>query len=341
MIKIEEHVSLARMNTFGMDVRARFFAEIRSKEDLASLMDTPVFRDHRRLILGGGSNMLFVRDFDGLVIHNLLHGRRVLRENEKEVVVEAGSGELWHELVMHCVAQNWGGIENLSLIPGTVGAAPMQNIGAYGVEIKQVMERVDGVDLNTGEHRHLTPEECQFGYRDSVFKHALQKIFFISSITLRLTKNTHRLDTRYGAIREVLEQKKITSPTLRDISDAVIHIRKSKLPDPSVIGNAGSFFKNPTVPANVSEKLQQAYPTMPSYPSENQMVKIAAGWLIEQCGWKGKRIGKVGVHEQQALVLVNYGGGTGEEILALSEEIRASVEQKFGITLTTEVNIIS
>lgn len=340
MITLKENEPLHHLNTFGVDARARYFAEVRNAVDLDALRNHPALQDCRRLVLGGGSNILFTRDFDGLILRNAMKGIRVLSEDNDAVVVEAASGENWHELVMHCLAQNWGGLENLSLIPGTAGAAPIQNIGAYGVEVKQVLEAVDGIDLVNGAHRRFTPDECQFGYRESVFKHSLKEIFFISSITLRLTKKNHRLDTNYGAIQEVLEQKKITAPTPRDVSDAVVAIRKSKLPDPAVIGNAGSFFKNPTVPKSMADLIHGTNPSMPFYPTDNQSVKIPAGWLIEQCGWKGKRVGRVGVHPKQALVIVNYGGGTGEEILALSEEIRASVKKKFDVELSTEVNII-
>jgi len=340
MLKLKEHESLLHLNTFGINARARYFAEVGDAGELDDLRRHPVLRDHRRLILGGGSNILFTGDFDGVIIRNVMKGIRVVSEDNDTVVVEAASGENWHALVLYCLEQNWGGLENLSLIPGTAGAAPIQNIGAYGVEVKQVLEAVDGIDLVTGAHRRLNPDECQFGYRESVFKHSLKEIFFISSITLRLTKKNHRLDIKYGAIREVLEQKKITAPTPRDVSDAVVAIRRSKLPDPAVIGNAGSFFKNPTVSADTAELIKRTQPSMPSYPSDNQSVKIPAGWLIEQCGWKGKRVGRVGVHPQQALVLVNYGGGTGEEIIALSKEICASVKKKFNVELMTEVNII-
>ncbi|MBL7851011.1 MAG: UDP-N-acetylmuramate dehydrogenase [Cyclobacteriaceae bacterium] len=340
MIELKEHTPLLHLNTFGVDVRARYFAEVADTASLEELRMLPVMRDQPRLILGGGSNILFTRDFQGLVIHNTMKGMRIVAEESDYVHVEAASGENWHGLVLYCLDRNWGGLENLSLIPGTTGAAPIQNIGAYGVEIKQVIECVDGIDLSSGQHRRLTPDECQFGYRESVFKHALREKFFISSITLRLTKKNHRLDTQYGAIREVLEQRRITSPTPRDVSDAVIAIRRSKLPDPAVVGNAGSFFKNPTVTAKVAESIRGEYPSMPSYPTENQYVKIPAGWLIEQCGWRGKKVGRVGVHPQQALVIVNYGGGTGAEIVALSEEIRASVRKKFQVELMTEVNIV-
>lgn len=340
MITLHEHAPLLRLNTFGIDANARYLVEVTDDASLEELLRHPVFHDQQRLVLGGGSNILFTRDFDGLILHNRMQGIRVTGEDDETVTVKAASGENWHSLVMYCLDRNWGGIENLSLIPGTTGAAPIQNIGAYGVEIKQVIESVEGIDLESGQHRQLAPAECQFGYRESVFKRTLKEKFFISSITLRLTKKSHRLDTQYGAIREVLEQKKITAPTPRDVSDAVISIRRSKLPDPAVIGNAGSFFKNPAVPESVAALIRREHPTMPSYPAENQNIKIPAGWLIEQCGWKGKRAGRVGVHPQQALVLVNYGGGSGEEILALSQEISASVKRKFDVELTTEVNIV-
>lgn len=340
MITVQEHISLRHLNTFGIDARARYFAEIGDLISLQELIGTPIFQKQRRLILGGGSNILFTGDFDGLVMLNRMPGIRIVEQSAAAVVVEAAAGEVWHSFVTHCIGQGWGGIENLSLIPGTVGAAPIQNIGAYGVELKSVLEWVDGVDLLTGKPRRLKRDECQFGYRDSTFKHTLRENFFISSITLRLTRNNHRLDTRYGAIQEVLEQRKIKTPTVKDISDAVIFIRQSKLPDPVVIGNAGSFFKNPTVPQSLANSLRERHPKIPTYPVDNQNVKIPAGWLIEQCGWKGKKVGNAAVHEHQALVLVNLGGASGQEILSLSEKILASVREKFDINLTTEVNIL-
>lgn len=340
MIALRENVSLRLLNTFGVEARARYFVEVTGLGELDELLQHPVIRDQRRLILGGGSNVLFTRDFEGLVIRVRIRGTQVMEETGDHVLVSLGAGEVWHESVMHCIRHDWGGIENLSLIPGTVGAAPIQNIGAYGVELMQVIHSVDGVDLTTADRRTLAPDECLFGYRDSVFKHGLKENFFISSITLRLTKVTHQMNVAYGAIRELLERKKITSPTIRDVSDAVIEIRRSKLPDPAVIGNAGSFFKNPVVTPEIASEIKRAFPKIPFYPAENQYVKIPAGWLIEQCGWKGKRNGNVGVHTQQALVLVNYGNGTGEEIVELSKQIQQSVKEKFNIALTTEVNII-
>ncbi len=340
MIALKENVSLRPLNTFGVEARARYFVEVNNRGELDELLKHPVLRDQRRLILGGGSNVLFTRDFDGLIIRVRIKGTELSEEKRDYVLLSIGAGEVWHEMVMHCIEHDWGGIENLSLIPGTVGAAPIQNIGAYGVELMQVIHAVDGVDLATAVRRTLTPDECGFGYRDSIFKHALKENFFISSITLRLTKVTHQMNVAYGAIREQLEQKKIVSPTIRDVSDAVIAIRRSKLPDPAVIGNAGSFFKNPVVTPDVAAEIKRVFPKIPFYSAENQYVKIPAGWLIEQCGWKGKRNGNVGVHAQQALVLVNHGKGTGEEIVELSKQIQQSVKEKFNIALATEVNII-
>jgi UDP-N-acetylmuramate dehydrogenase len=243
-------------------------------------------------------------------------------------------------LVLHCVKNNWGGIENLSLIPGLVGAAPIQNIGAYGTEIKNMITQVEAIDLKTGLTKLFTNEECCFGYRESVFKNALREKYFISSITLTLTKKNHRLNTSYGAIHETLSSMNIEQPTIKSISDAVIAIRQSKLPDPRVIGNAGSFFKNPSITVNHYQSLQKTNTTIPSYPSANQEVKVPAGWLIEQCGWKGKKINHVGVHPKQALVLVNYGDGKGEDVFDLAVKIASSVKEKFNIELTPEVNII-
>ncbi len=337
---IHENVSLQHFNTFGTRAMARYLVNLSSEEELLELSKEPLFARSPRLILGGGSNILFTKDFDGLVMKVDILGKTLVEETDDFVLVKVGAGEPWHPFVLHCISQGWGGIENLSLIPGTTGAAPIQNIGAYGVEIKKVIEYVDGVDLTTGNHQRFTRDECRFGYRESVFKHDLRENIFISSITLRLTKKNHLLDTHYGAIREVLDRNKITRPTIKEISDAVVSIRQSKLPDPKVVGNAGSFFKNPTVSVAQADVIRKSHPAMPVYPVDNQNVKLPAGWLIEQCGWKGKRIGHVGVHEQQALVLVNFGEGNGEEIFQLATKIQASVHEKFGVSLMTEVNII-
>jgi UDP-N-acetylmuramate dehydrogenase len=340
MIRIEENVNLRPYNTFGIEAKARYFCKISSEAQLIELMDTHIYENEPHLILGGGSNVLFTKDYAGLVIKVDLKGIRIENETDETVLLKAMSGEAWHDLVVHCVQHQWGGIENLSLIPGTVGAAPIQNIGAYGVEIKEVIQKVEGIDLITRANTSFNNDECRFGYRESIFKHQLKGNFFISSVTLSLTKKNHRLNTSYGAITDTLKAMNITQPTLTSISHAVMQIRKSKLPDPAVIGNAGSFFKNPTITRMEYENLKKQFPQIPGYHSVNQEVKIPAGWLIEQCNWKGKRINNVGVHTQQALVLVNYGNGNGEEIFQLANQIQSSVMEQFNIRLLPEVNLI-
>ncbi len=339
-IKIEENVSLKPYNTFGIDVSAKYLCHIATPEQLIELMAGDLYRNEAKYILGGGSNTLFTKYFDGLIIRVDLKGYRITEESENHVNVEVNAGENWHGFVMKAVRNNWGGVENLSLIPGTMGAAPMQNIGAYGAEIQNLVEKVDGIDVETGSSRAFSNSQCEFGYRESVFKRGLNKKIFISSVTLRLTKKNHAMNTSYGAIRETLETMKVTEPTIQSISEAVIKIRRSKLPDPEEVGNAGSFFKNPTIDVDQFNELRKINSTMPSYPIDNQNIKIPAAWLIEQCGWKGKTINNIGVHPKQALVLVNYGGGNGHEVLALSEKIQASVFEKFQIMLTPEVNIL-
>jgi UDP-N-acetylmuramate dehydrogenase len=340
MISIEEDVDLRPYNTFGISERARYFATIHSEQDFRQLISHPIYLNNPVFILGGGSNVLFTKAFQGLVIHAMLKGIQISNETDDEVWVKAAAGENWHSLVMHCVASNYGGIENLSLIPGSVGAAPIQNIGAYGVELKDSLYQVEGLDVQTGASRTFSNTECRFGYRDSFFKQELKGKIFISSITLRLTKKNHQLHTGYGAIQDTLKQLNITHPTIRSVSDAVIRIRSSKLPDPSHLGNAGSFFKNPEVSESFYGELKKSYPTLPGYKIENQQVKLPAAWLIEHCGWKGKRLENVGVHDKQALVLVNFGGATGDAVLQLAREIQSSVKVKFGIELQREVNIL-
>ncbi len=340
MIDIEENVSLLPYNTFGIEAKTRFFCRIHTIPQLQELIQSSRYEKESRLILGGGSNILFTKKFEGLVIKMEIMGMEVVRENDELISIRVGSGESWHNFVMHCVNQNLGGIENLSLIPGTVGAAPMQNIGAYGVEIKDRVETVEGVDASTGTLHSFTNDECRFEYRESAFKQQLKEKYFISSVTLSLTKKNHQLNISYGTIRDTLKQHRVTEVTVKAISDAVIEIRQAKLPLPSELGNAGSFFKNPTIIQEHYQHLKNDFPSIPSYPSENQKVKVPAGWLIEQCGWKGKRINNVGVHQHQALVLVNYGGGTGEEIFQLAMQIQSSVNEKFGVLLATEVNIV-
>jgi UDP-N-acetylmuramate dehydrogenase len=338
MIAVQKNVSLKSYNTFGIDAKAKYFREVKSLDDFSGLIQTELFKKERSLILGGGSNVLFRKDFDGLVIHNAILGRDVVHENDNSIDLKVHSGELWHDTVIHCVSNNWGGLENLSLIPGTVGAAPMQNIGAYGVEAREVIEIVEAVELSTGRMKTFTNQQCKFGYRESIFKNDLKEKFFISSVTLTLTKKNHRITTSYGAIADTLSKMNIMQPTIKNVSDAVIKIRTEKLPDFNTIGNAGSFFKNPEITERQLSKLQRDFPTVPHYAA-NQGVKVPAGWLIEQCGWKGKTFGKVGVHHKQALVLVNRGGASGDEIFTLAMKIISSVSEKFSITLTPEVII--
>lgn len=340
MIRIQENVQLKPFNTFGIRANARHFVSLSASDDLFELQQTDLFKNEPRLILGGGSNVLLTHDFNGLVIHNNLKGIQSTHETDETITLKVASGEVWHPFVMHCVQHNWGGVENLSLIPGTMGAAPMQNIGAYGVEVQEVIDYVEGINLTSGLHRVFNRDECRFGYRESIFKHELKEKIFISSVTLTLTKKNHRLRTDYGAIQDTLHEMHVTEPTIQSISKAVIHIRSKKLPDPGVIGNAGSFFKNPTITQQHYASLKSTWPDMPGYNSVNQLVKVPAAWLIEQCGWKGKRVGDAGVHHHQPLVMVNYNNATGEEILSLAMHVRASVQEKFEITLTPEVNIV-
>jgi len=291
------------------------------------------------LILGGGSNMLFTKDFEGLVVHNKIKGIELVEENEKTVLIRVGGGEIWHELVLWCIEQGYAGIENLSLIPGSVGAAPIQNIGAYGVELKDVFERLDAFNLSTAVLETFHLDDCAFGYRDSVFKKEAKGRYFITRVFLRLSKQAD-FNISYGAIQQVL-QKSQTPLSIRSISDAVIQIRSQKLPDPKKTGNAGSFFKNPIVDNVTVKLLQKVYPSVPAYPVDENNSKLAAGWLIDQIGWKGHRKGDAGIHKKQALVLVNYGNATGQEIWNLAKEVQDSVQEKFGILLEPEVNILT
>lgn len=333
---MQEGVSLKPYNTFGIDVKARLFAAFHSLEELQDLL--PSLRRIPFLLSGGGSNMLFTQDFDGIFVRNRILGIEEVVRSENEVVVSAGAGENWHQFVQHCVSLGYGGLENLSLIPGCVGASPMQNIGAYGVEIKDVIEYLDAVEIATGNMKRFFAEDCAFGYRESVFKRQLKNEYIICSVAFRLSLNP-KVNTSYGVIEAELERMSVINPSIKDVSQAVINIRKSKLPDPTVLGNAGSFFKNPVVPEAILDKIRSTYKKVPSYPAGEGTVKLAAGWLIEQAGWKGKRFGAVGVHELQALVLVNYGGGTGKEVYDLSQEIIEDIQQKFGVSLEREVNI--
>lgn len=334
---IEENVNIAPYTTFGISANAKSLAVFSSTEELQKLLDKNSGRNIT--VLGGGSNVLFTQDYDGLILVNRIKGISIVRENKNEVYVKVGAGENWHELVLHCIEKRWGGIENLSLIPGSVGASPMQNIGAYGVEIKDVFEELTAMNVETLKEETFDHAQCQFGYRESVFKRALKGKYIITSVTYRLTKNPE-VNTSYGAIEKELERKNIVSPTIKDVSDAVIAIRRSKLPDPKEIGNAGSFFKNPVVKKEVLEKIQVNYPNAPFYPIDDAFVKVPAGWLIDTAGWKGKRFGSFGVHVNQALVLVNYDYAKGSDIYELSQQILDDIQDKFGILLEREVNII-
>jgi len=333
---MQEGVSLKPYNTFGIDVRAATFAKFQSIEALIELL--PTIRSTETIISGGGSNMLFTKNFDGLFAKNCLLGIKEIERTDTTIILEAGAGEVWHDFVLYCVDHGYGGLENLSLIPGCVGASPMQNIGAYGTEIKDTFEYLDALEISTGTMKRFYLNDCAFGYRESVFKRELKNQFIICSVAFRLSLNP-TVNTSYGVIEAELTAMGIESPSIKDVSNAVIRIRQSKLPDPKQLGNAGSFFKNPVVSAGILATIEQSYENVPSYPANDGMVKLAAGWLIEKAGWKGKRLGPVGVHERQALVLVNYGEGTGSEVYNLSEQIIEDIKQKFGVSLEREVNI--
>ena len=318
MISIEENVSLRHFNTFGIEATARHYVAVQSTDALREAVLQAEYP--KKFILGGGSNILITQPIKDLVIHMDIKGKMILWEDEESVTLKVMAGEVWHPFVLWTIEQGYGGIENLSLIPGQVGTAPIQNIGAYGVEIKDVFVSCEAMELATGKMRTFTREECQFGYRDSYFKQEGKGKYVITSIVLRLTKKDHDIHTDYGAIREELEKRKIDDPGIRDVSEAVIAIRSSKLPDPDALGNSGSFFKNPVISEAAYSELKQRYADVPGYPQSNAMVKVPAGWLIESCGFKGKRDGDAGVYEKQALVLVNHGKATGAALLALSEK---------------------
>lgn len=339
MISISENIPLIQLNTFHINVYCAHYTGIGSVEEFRELQQHKLYKNMKRMILGGGSNVLFRSNFDGIVIKNNITGIEKVAEDEKHIYVKSGAGENWHSFVMHCIMNDYAGLENLSLIPGNVGASPMQNIGAYGVEIKDHFHELEAIDLESGELVKFTNGECEFGYRESVFKRKYKDRFLIASVTYRLDK-VPGFNTSYGAIEQELEKAGVKEISIRAISDAVIRIRSSKLPDPRVVGNAGSFFKNPEVDAATHERLKKEFPSIVAYALENGNYKLAAGWLIEQAGWKGKRFGDAGVHTQQALVLVNYGTATGNEIFDLSQRILDSVKEKFGVTLEREVNII-
>ncbi len=340
-MKIRRNYNLAKLNTFGISANARFFVELNNEADLKELFKALEFKNNKKLFLGGGSNVLFTKDFDGLVVLNKLKGIEILKEDSKSVVIKCMGGEIWHDLVIFATKRGYWGIENLSFIPGTVGAAPMQNIGAYGAELANVLTNVEAYNLESGEENKkkiFGREECELGYRDSIFKNRLKGKYFITAITITLSK-IEKKNITYKILQEYLEKNKIEIKNSKDISDTVAFIRKTKLPDPVIIGNAGSFFKNVFVELATLEKLQKTYPQIPHF-NEEGIIKIPAGWLIEQCGWKGRKIGNVGVHDKQALVLVNHGGASGEEVKNLAEQIITSVNARFGLELVPEVNLI-
>lgn len=335
---IQENISLKPFNTFGIDANASNFVEVSTMEDLKQVL---ALQNHpNKLILGGGSNMLLTQDFNGLVIHINLKGIELVAEDDDFVFVKANAGEVWHEFVMYCIQNDFGGVENLSLIPGNVGTAPIQNIGAYGVELKDVFHACEAISIENKTIETFKKTDCHFDYRNSVFKQEAKGKYIITSVTFKLTKRNHQLHINYGTIASQLAVMHIENPTIQDISKAVIDIRESKLPNPKVIGNSGSFFKNPMVSKVHYDKLLLNFPDMPSYPVSEEAVKIPAGWLIEKAGFKGKRFGDYGVHKNQALVLVNYGNAKGSDILKLSELIQKTIERLFDISIEAEVNIL-
>ncbi len=337
-MNIQENISLKNYNTFGIDVKAKFFVEITGLVQLQKALELKAYP--KKFIISGGSNMLLTKDIDALVMHIQLKGITVVEEDEDSVEVKVMAGENWHDLVMWSLEQGYGGLENLSLIPGNVGTAPIQNIGAYGVELKDLFVSCAAMDVKTGELEGFDNEACEFGYRDSIFKNKAKGKYIITSVVLKLTKKNHVLHTGYGSIENELKNRGIVHPTIQDISDAVIAIRRSKLPDPEEIGNSGSFFKNPIISKKAFDKFIKRNPNAPFYEVDENQYKIPAGWLIEQCGFKGKRFGDAGVHEKQALVLVNHGNASGKEILDVAQKIQEEVQKTFKIKIRPEVNII-
>lgn len=331
------NVSLRPFNTFGIEAGAEYYAPVYAVSELQALIREQA--DAPLRILGGGSNVLLTGNLPGRLLHMRIPGRAIESSDGKTAIVSAGAGENWHEFVLWCMSQNLGGLENLSLIPGSVGAAPIQNIGAYGVELCDVFEHLEAVDMQSGQLVQMDAQDCAFGYRDSFFKQAGRGQYGITKVFFRLSTKAHKINCDYGAIRDTLADMGISQPSIHDVSRAVIHIRRSKLPDPAEVGNAGSFFKNPEVEASAWQRLQQAFPDMPHYPLPSGRVKIPAGWLIERCGWKGYREGDAGCYPRQALVLVNYGHASGAQILALAQRIAASVRDTFGIEIVPEVNV--
>lgn len=340
-VSIQQNASIKHLNAFGIEAKADHFAVIENTQQLIELLSIQNTHNLPKLILGEGSNILFTKNYAGLVIKNGIKGIQHLDEDNDHYWIKAGAGENWHEFVLYCIQRGYGGLENLSLIPGSVGAAPIQNIGAYGVELKDFLFQLEALNLQTGSIRTFTNAECQFGYRDSTFKNLHKDQYVILNVVFRLNKNP-KFHIDYGNLKETLQSMHTGQLNIKAISDAVIHIRRSKLPDPKKLGNAGSFFKNPVIPYTQFQELQTVFSQIPHFLTDNQdLIKLSAAWLIEQCGWKGKRLGNVGVYEKQALILVNYGNGSGLEILELAKEIQSSVKSKFGIALEPEVNLVS
>lgn len=337
-MQIQSNFSLKSFNTFGIEAKAKSFVAVHSLEDLKTVLAEHAAE--KKFILGGGSNMLLTQDIDALVIHIDLKGKRILKDDDDFVWIESMAGENWHEFVLWTIDQNFGGLENMSLIPGNVGTTPVQNIGAYGTEIKDTFVSCDAMKIDDQTLRTFSKEDCRFGYRESIFKQEAKDQYIITSVVFKLTKRNHNLNTSYGDITKELALQNVTVPTLKDISNAVIAIRQSKLPDPKVLGNSGSFFKNPVISRSHFEKVQAQFPEIKFFEVSPTEVKVPAGWLIEQAGYKGFRKGDAGVHKNQALVLVNYGSATGQEILALSREVQQAVFDKYSIAIEAEVNVI-
>ncbi|MEZ0005673.1 UDP-N-acetylmuramate dehydrogenase [Flavobacterium sp. 28YEA47A] len=337
-MEIIDNFSLKNYNTFGIEAKAKQFVSVHSVEELqAVLKENPA---QKKFILGGGSNMLLTKDIDALTIHVDIKGKKIIEQTEDAVWVEAKAGENWHEFVLWTIGQDFGGLENMSLIPGNVGTTPIQNIGAYGTEIKDTFVYCEAVNIQTLEIKKFTKEECKFGYRESIFKNEAKGQYIIVSVVFKLTRQNHKINISYGDIASELTKKDIVVPTLKDVSNAIITIRQSKLPDPKELGNSGSFFKNPIILKSDFERIHLQHPEMPSYTVSETEVKVPAGWLIEKAGFKGKRFGDAGIHKNQALVLVNYGNATGQEILNVSKEIQKTVKELFDIEIEAEVNVI-
>lgn len=339
-MNLKENYSLKEVSTFHVKTSAKYYTEFASVDELKEILSSDIVKSKPFMILGGGSNVLFTGDYQGVIIRNAIKGIEIAKEEGRSIFIKANAGEKWHDVVMYCVNHNYGGIENLSLIPGTVGAGPIQNIGAYGVELKDVLHEVEAINIKTLQVKTFSSAECKFGYRDSIFKGAEKGNYVILAVTVKLVKHPEKVNVSYGTLNKELEGMGITHPTIKDVSNAVIKIRSSKLPDPEKIGNAGSFFKNPVISNEQFEKVKALHPDIVHFHAHEGHTKLAAGWLIEECGWKGKRFGDAGVHKDQALVLVNYGDATGKEIYDLSTKIIESVKEKFGVELEREVNMV-